>query len=156
MILTIVLFILTVSLIRSLLQTPMYKTSVTMYINRINYNIVPEVVNDSTSWMGYEAFFQTEYRLLKSKTLAKRVADRLNLTPGDLMPSKERVNYRPPSDPKVLDAQRGAVANSLLGMVDVTPIKNTFLVRNRVHKLRSETGDDSGECLGRRIHQFFP
>lgn len=127
MILTIVLFIVTVSLIRSLLQTPMYKTSVSMYINRINYNIVPEVVNDSTSWMGYEAFFQTEYRLLKSKTLARRVADRLNLTPGDLLPAKARASYRPPSDPKLLDSQRNGVANTLLGMVDVAPIKNTFL-----------------------------
>lgn len=127
MILTIVLFVITVSLIRSLLQTPLYRTSVTMYINRINYNIVPEVVNDSTSWMGYEAFFQTEYRLLKSKTLARRVADRLNLTPGDMMTPKERVNFRPPSDPKALDAQRGSVANALLGMVEVTPVKNTFL-----------------------------
>lgn len=127
MILTIVLFVITVSLIRSLLQTPLYRTTVTMYINRINYNIVPEVVNDSTSWMGYEAFFQTEYRLLKSKTLARRVADRLNLTPGDLMTPKERVNYRPPSDPKALEVQRGSVAGALLGMVEVTPVKNTFL-----------------------------
>jgi uncharacterized protein involved in exopolysaccharide biosynthesis len=58
MILTIALFILILAAVYSFLQTPLYKSGVTMYINRINYNIVPEVVTDTSSWMGYEAFFK--------------------------------------------------------------------------------------------------
>jgi succinoglycan biosynthesis transport protein ExoP len=129
MILTLTLFVLTVTAIYSFLQTPTYRAAVTMYINRINYNIVPEVVSDQSSWMGYEAFFQTEYKLLKSKTLARRVAERLNLSPADLLAPKEKANYVSPGalTPQQQEERRNAVANQLLGMVQVNPLKNTFL-----------------------------
>lgn len=130
MILTIMLFIITVTAIYSFLQTPMYKAAAVMYINRINYNIVPEVVSDQTSWMGYEAFFQTEYKLLKSKTLARRVAERLNLSPKDLLPSRGKADKEMSavgSTPQQQEERRNAVANQLLGMIQINPLKDTFL-----------------------------
>lgn len=127
MILTIALFIVTLATVYSFLQTPLYKAGVTMYINRINYNIVPEVVTDTSSWMGYEAFFQTEYKLLKSKTLAKRVVDRIHLTSADLAGSGEKERPITLSDPAKLEEEKNEVSNALLGMVEINPLKNTFL-----------------------------
>jgi succinoglycan biosynthesis transport protein ExoP len=127
MIFTIALFIVTVVAVYSFLKTPLYRAGVTMYINRINYNIVPEVVTDTSSWMGYEAFFQTEYKLLKSKTLARRVVDRIGLKPSDLLPPRERKNVASPSDPAKIQAEKNDTANALLGMVEINPLKNTFL-----------------------------
>src|SRR5580765_7655273 len=84
MILTIMLFVVTITGIYSFLQTPTYRSSATLYIDRLNYNIVPDVVSEQYSYQGYDNFFRTQYKLLKTKALAERVVQRLNLTPSDL------------------------------------------------------------------------
>jgi polysaccharide biosynthesis transport protein len=129
MILTIILFIMTVSGIYSFLQTPLFQARTSMYIDRLNYNIVPEVVTDSYTWESYENFFQTQYKLLKSKTLAKRVVDRLNLSAADLArPGEQKPRVQPARTPDQVETQKSALAGSLLGMIDIVPIKNTTLV----------------------------
>src|SRR5262245_53964077 len=113
MILTIILFIMTVSGIYSFLQTPLYQARTSMYIDRLNYTIVPEVVTDSYTWESYENFFQTQYKLLKSKTLAKRVVDRLNLSPADIArPGEQKPRVQPARTPDQVETQKSALAGS--------------------------------------------
>lgn len=128
MIITIVLFVLTLTAIYSFLQTPMFQARASMYIDRLNYNIVPEVVSDPSAWQSYDYFFQTQYKLLKSKALARRVVDRLNLTPQDLVQGSDKSASKPPTDPQQAESQRNSLAGRLLGMVEIFPIKNTTLV----------------------------
>src|SRR5262249_55823340 len=127
MILTIVLFIITIAGIYSFLQAPTYRSTATIYIDRLNYNIVPEVVSEQYSWQGYENFFRTQYKLLKTKTLAERVVLRLNLTPADLADPKDKAKIVPATSPDQIEKQRAGLAGRLLGMVDITPVKDTTL-----------------------------
>lgn len=127
MILTIVLFIVTITGIYSFLQTPTYRSSATLYIDRGNYNIVPDVVSEQYSYQGYDNFFRTQYKLLKTKTLGERVVQRLNLTPADLADPKDKSKFKPAPTPEALERERKALADQLLTMVEVNPVKDTTL-----------------------------
>lgn len=127
MILSIVLFLVTITGIYSYLQTPTYRSSSTIYIDRLNYNIVPEVVSEQYSWQSYDSFFRTQYKLLKTKALAERVVMRLNLTAADFADPKDRAKVKTATSPEQAALQQREIADQLVGMVEINPIKDTTL-----------------------------
>ena len=66
-------------LIASLLMTPQYKATATIEISRDSDNVTNIQGIESDVSTGDQEFYQTQYGLLRSRTLAERVANELNL-----------------------------------------------------------------------------
>ncbi|HDO25082.1 MAG TPA: hypothetical protein ENG95_00375, partial [Nitrospirae bacterium] len=100
-------------LIGSLKQTPIYESSATILIERRTpqvlsmQEVVPMGLND---YHSYKEYYETQYQLIKSRTLLKKVADSLGLA---------RDNH---------DVETGPVER-LMRSVDVIPVKKSQLVR---------------------------
>ena len=75
-----ILFSLLIGLLATILATPQYTASSTIDIQREvrNFASVDDKQSDSGQWMDNE-FYQTQYGLLKSQSLAERVATQLSL-----------------------------------------------------------------------------
>src|SRR5262245_56077359 len=113
-ILAVMLVITTFTAIYTFMQTPLYRSTVTLYIDRLGFSFVPEVVSDTYTWQGYDSFFNTQYKLLKSKSLARRVINRLNLTPADLIPPKKQKTVSSSNPAQDREEQIRALTGSLL------------------------------------------
>ena len=74
-------------LIGSLKQTPIYEANTTLLIERKSPKVVAveEVtpMGSSGDYRAYEDYYETQYRLIKSKTLIKKVADSLGFKPDN-------------------------------------------------------------------------
>jgi len=68
-------------------------------------------------------FYETQYKLLSSRPMAYKLIDSLNLAeyPGFRIPPEEAQKQTP-------EQIRGHMADTLLGTLKVTPVKNTYLV----------------------------
>lgn len=139
-----------IGLIHTFNTTPIYRATLTLQIERqqervLDYKgVTPEEYNYS------DDFYQTQYELLKSINLAQRVIDQLGLEPG--AQPKEPASFLSQVAAaarswlaSVLGAKPAAMATahspanapaatappgaSLLGNLDVTPIRNSRLVR---------------------------
>jgi polysaccharide biosynthesis transport protein len=119
----------------SFLAKPQYKSTVTLLIEEQtsrmlsieeSFGYQPRVVEDLR-------FFNTQLQLLKSKSLAERVATKLNLLTNPefvgnrsskkKLAENEKIKSQPPSDPY------SGVADEILQSLGVTPIRETKLVR---------------------------
>ena len=74
----------TISLVSTLLTTPIYRATATMEIERNTLQVVnvqggANTMEDNSD----EDFYQTQYELLKSRTLAQRVASEMGLAEGN-------------------------------------------------------------------------
>ena len=119
------------------MMTPVYRSMLSMKIERD----APKVVDykDVTPVESYYDvdFYKTQYELLKSRTLAERVVDQLNLRPAPIAKKPEtgpwwkewlQARAAPAPDP----ARRREVATSVgafLGSLTVEPVRNSRLVR---------------------------
>lgn len=143
-ILVFTLIVVTAVVTATFLMTPIYRASLTLQIDREDIKIVKsgEVSPEETEWNSQE-YYQTQYELLKSRSLAVRVVNQLGL--ADLPPP-------PPSPlarfkawltgwlPKASEAKEpgkavsetdrieGAVGG-FLGGLTVEPVRNSRLVR---------------------------
>lgn len=90
-------------------QTPIYRGTTTILIEQASIKVlsIEEVYRPATSWMGY---YETQYKILKSRALAKRVFDTLDL-------------YADPDYQKSVDP-----IGSFIGRVTVEPIEKSRLV----------------------------
>jgi len=141
---TVILFLLiavTATLIGTFLQTPVYRSSLTLKIDRVTpkiieyQNLSPE---EGTSW--FDDFYQTQYELLKSRTLAKRVADELGLakrsqngessTNGLLGKLSETLKgfVREPAPVEKAPDEPPDASGVVLGGLSVEPVRNSRLV----------------------------
>ena len=127
MILIVVVLAGTIGMVHSFRQTPVYRTSSTLYIDRPGYTFVPEVISDSQSWQGYDSFMNTQYKLLKSKSLAKRVIETLNLTANGLILGNQGLNIKEPPAGRVSEKQVKEIVEQILGTVEIVPVKGTKL-----------------------------
>ena len=116
----------TISLVYSFHLTPTYRTSASIYIDRSGYAFVPDVLSEAYSWQQYESFFNTQYKLLTSKSLARRVVDRLHLTTADLLPPKEREALKS-STVQDREEEVKSIVSQLQGMLEIVPVKSTNL-----------------------------
>jgi succinoglycan biosynthesis transport protein ExoP len=81
----------------TLLMTPVYRATATLQIDREAAKVVAVESQAPSEMMNAEEFYQTQYGLLKSRTLAERVVSRLNLA----------------SDPDFLNQRRGGLLRFL-------------------------------------------
>lgn len=127
MIFIVLALVITASTIYSFRQIPLYRSTSSLYIDRSGYAFVPDVISEAYNWQQYESFFNTQYKLLASKTLARRVIERLNLTLMDVAPPAQKGN------PKIIlagqkrEEEIKQLTGQLLAMVEVAPVKGTNL-----------------------------
>lgn len=131
---------LAVGLMLTLTSTPIYRATATIQIDRD----APKVVKSESLLQGREfgddlRFYQTQYDLIKSRSLAERVAANL-----DLASAPDFVNARSTSawgklkgllfrenreDTRSLAQRKAAAAAMVAGGVSVAPVPNSRLVR---------------------------
>jgi len=141
------LFVVVSTAIATSMMTPIYRSVIWMKIERDAPKVVDyKDVTPAETYYDVD-FYKTQYELLKSRTLAARVVEQLNLRPRqavatppraaawtDLLPAK-LVAALPPSiaarlAPEPAPAQPVAASvGSFLGSMSVEPIRNSRLVR---------------------------
>ncbi len=84
LIIAVVMTVIAVVALQSFTTTPLYRSSVKIQIDPDSSNIVPykDFNEASAEYRGSETYLQTQLEVLKSRALARRVVDRLNL-PND-------------------------------------------------------------------------
>ena len=91
----------------SLTRTKMYQTSATLSMDAKPPQIIKNQIQMGTSWWEIERYITEQVRVLTSRTLAQRVAERLGLGGGD---------------------QGGDPASMLRGMIGVDTVRDSTLV----------------------------
>lgn len=130
---------LVIGILVTILATPQYTATAIIEIQRENRNLsVVKGADDSASASaGMDAeFYQTQYGLLASRSLAERVVDQLRLADSEPFfqsfskksASAWFANGRPVATAPNRDARRRAAASILLQNIDVTPGRNSRLV----------------------------
>jgi capsular exopolysaccharide synthesis family protein len=128
-----------IALVGSFLVTPLYRSTATLHIERMNPAILDfqDASRTDFAWAAYADFYQTQYRILVSEAVARRAAERLGLTSHPLFDAEERQpgllarikswipRKRSPVEVQPIDAAAAVVRGSL----DVTPVRNSQLVR---------------------------
>ena len=132
---------LALSLLLTLMATPMYRATTVMQIENEKQQFVQGALEAYASWDP--EFLETQYQLLKSRALAERVADDLGLdatelaqlnTPGWLDRLKGLIRPAPKAEALIIvDADPKATLRQATGVVmgglSVNPVPNTRLVR---------------------------
>jgi len=161
LVLGVLLLVLAISFVGTLLTTPVYRASAVMDIERNTLQVVnvqggANTMEDNSD----EDFYQTQYELLKSRSLAQRVASEMGLAEGDqlerLSPSspwsklwslfsgsdvQKNASSRIPSataatDASIIQRQRWATG-VIQGGLSVQPVPNSRLVRINFDSLDS-------------------
>jgi succinoglycan biosynthesis transport protein ExoP len=163
--------------VRSLLTTPVYRASAQIVIERANPNILDfKGVADSDT--ARDDYYQTQYRLLLSRALARRVIEDLDLLSDPeyggprTAVETEAAKAAPPGSSPMME---GAI-DLVLARVTVAPIRNSrlvtvsyesgravsaALVANRMVQLfvrqtldlRSQTSSEANEWLGGQVEE---
>src|SRR5690606_34686474 len=80
----IILGSLTIALVITLLATPQYTSTARVQVNRVTANVSNvEGVQPEGAVLNYDEFYNTQYSLLESASLAQRVVRVLNLAQDD-------------------------------------------------------------------------
>lgn len=115
----------------TLLMTPIYVSSVTLQIDREAARVLNvDEVQPRESMIQGEEFFQTQYGLLRSRSLAERVVDSLGLASSDAF--LEQMGVEPPRQQGTaaerLARRREAVLSVVQANLDVSPVRGSRLV----------------------------
>lgn len=114
------------------LMTPIYVSSVTLQIDRESARVLNlDEVQPRESMVQGEEFFQTQYGLLRSRSLAERVTDSLGLASSDAF--LEQMGVSPPADDAGTAAERAALRRETVlaiikGNLGVSPVRGSRLV----------------------------
>lgn len=129
-----------VALIATFLSTPVYRASVLLQIERESSKVVeyqsvtPENTGDNKD------FYQTQYELLRSRTLARRVVDQLGLRSSETFAAKVEGSYLKQLKDDLTglfakgsaatgkDPARSDIETLFLESLTVDPVKNSRLV----------------------------
>jgi capsular exopolysaccharide synthesis family protein len=121
------------------LQTPIYRSTVTLLIEQNKAKIAPtEEVYASIG--DSREHFQTQAEILKARALAVRLVEKLDLTkhkdfdPRQQEPSwtdklKKQLGFGPPDQPLSEEALQKAAVDSLMGRMAVEPVRLSQLIR---------------------------
>ncbi len=133
----------------TLLQTRIYRAGLTMQIEQQGARVtrIEGVSPDELPSWDTREFYQTQYELLRSRALAQRVVAQVNLgehplykadparkeSPGVLASIRAAIGgaesgAEPKEPPSPEERERGLVS-ALLGDLDVTPVRNSRLVK---------------------------
>jgi len=126
------------ALIGSFLMTPLYRSTVTLQIDRQNPDILTfrDLSKIDYSWVAYSDFFQTQYRIMSSLPVARIAAERMGLDAHPMFESsgsKRGLLSRlraliPSSGTEVVVDPLDLAASQLLASISVAPIPNSNLV----------------------------
>lgn len=121
------------AIVLTLLATPVFRASSLLQIERESLQVVNvEGVMPTESGYYGDDFYQTQYELLASNSLALRVVQDLNLTQDPhFKPMLEGVGEEGRAALRQQEQQR-ALADMLLGDVSIEPVRNSRLVRINV------------------------
>jgi polysaccharide biosynthesis transport protein len=179
MVLAVFLAIAGIAALKSFLTRPVYEATAQLLIERDDPNVLnfKGVTEEKSGW-GIDDYYQTQYKLLQSKSLARRVVEQLNLLNdpeygGPREKEKiEAILAQPPGRDPTMEAAIGG----LLDRLTVQPIRNSRLVNVSVTSgkpdlaatvtntlaqlyirqsldLRSQTSSEAGEWLGTQIDE---
>ncbi|MFC7378150.1 GumC family protein [Brevundimonas sp. GCM10030266] len=116
----------------TLLMTPIYTAQATLQIDREAARVFnsAEDVSPRESMAQGEEFFQTQYGLLRSRSLAERVVESLGLASSDR--SLQALGVEPPTGPGSAAVQaerrRNAALDYVQGNLSVSPVRGSRLV----------------------------
>lgn len=137
--------------VRSFMTQSVYQASAQILIDRDKQNVLTfKEVTEVDS--ARDDYYQTQYKLLQSRALARRVVEGLNLLQDPEFGGPRSADVvkaamaAPPGESPVLD---GAIDN-LLGRLSVQPVKNSRLVAVTVETLRPELAAQIANELSRR------
>ncbi len=125
---------LALALVLTLLATPIFRASSMLQIERESIQVINVEGIQPTEAGGAIAneFYQTQYTLLASQSQAQRVAQDLNLiTDPHFKEAVDAVDDKLPAVERAV-AQRREVADALLKMITVEPVRNSRLVKVNV------------------------
>ena len=125
---------LALALVLTLLATPIFRASSMLQIERESIQVINVEGIQPTEAGGAIAneFYQTQYTLLASQSQAQRVAQDLNLiTDPHFKEAVDAVDDKLPAVERAV-AQRREVADALLKMIKVEPVRNSRLVKVNV------------------------
>src|SRR5690606_339875 len=112
----------------TLLMTPIYTASTTIQIDREAAKVVDvEGVTPIDAGRG-EEFFQTQYGLLKSRSLAARVVDDLGLAKDGKFLEAMGSQDVPASNPNAADIRRKRAIGLVMSNLSVRPVRGSRLV----------------------------
>ena len=166
--------------LRTLLTKPVYQATAQLLIEKQNPNVLnfQGVAQDNQGGYGIDDYYQTQYKLLQSRSLARRVIEHLNLLndpefggPRDKAQIEALLAQPPGQSPEM----EGAIGG-FIGRTSVQPIRNSRLVNVSVVSgrpefaataanalaqlyiqqsldLRFETSSEAGEWLGTQIEE---
>ncbi|MGV8930454.1 MAG: GumC family protein [Brevundimonas sp.] len=132
----------------SLLTTPLYTAEATVQIDRQSAQILPTEDMPVESYGPGEEFFETQYGLLRSRSLAERVVANLNLAGSDA--ALTALGVPPPEGGTAAERSargRKAAASVLRANLDVRPVRGSRLVAIRY--------DHSNPLVAARIANGF-
>ena len=132
------------ALLVTLFTTPIYRATAVLQIDREVQQVVQvEGITQVQGGNDYD-FYQTQYGLLKSRALAERAADELNLADVEALRQLKRTSWwdrvtallrpqqrSPPAKPEIntTAAQRRQAVVMVQQALEVEPIRNSALVR---------------------------
>ena len=150
LILAVLVSVFALASIQTFTVTPTYQSIAKLQIDPENANILPfeNVAGTSQGFLLMEAYLQTQFRILRSRTLARRVIERLNLAEepvfsenissgffsieslmGLVIPLISSTDEGVDQDQELNQShQEQALVNRFLGSLDVTPIPSSRLV----------------------------
>jgi capsular exopolysaccharide synthesis family protein len=116
------------------LTTKIYRASLTLQIDQQESKVMQiQDVTPTETPAGSKDFYQTQYELLQSRTLAERVIDQLNLSENPLFNKKESVLvsfFRSGEDKPQTDSDRQSkLIKAFLDDLTIEPIRNSRLVK---------------------------
>ncbi|WP_301101391.1 polysaccharide biosynthesis tyrosine autokinase [Propionivibrio sp.] len=133
------LIIVTAVAVGTLLMTPIFRSSITLQIERNDAKVVEiQQVTPNEGLSDSRDFYQTQYELLKSRTLAQRVIDQLNLAESLAFTQKSRslLDYIGiGAQEETKDTQRrkagqeSPIVGQFLKLLTIEPVRNSRLVK---------------------------
>ncbi|MFO1422311.1 MAG: polysaccharide biosynthesis tyrosine autokinase [Candidatus Competibacteraceae bacterium] len=138
------LIVVTAVVTASFLMTPIYRASLTLQIDREDIKIVTkgEIAPEESGWSGQD-YYQTQYELLKSRSLALRVVNQLGLADLSPPPPSALAEFKAwladwlpkaseakdPGKPVSESERLEGVVSGFLGGLTVEPVRNSRLVK---------------------------
>jgi succinoglycan biosynthesis transport protein ExoP len=156
LVLAVFLAVVTVATLRSLLTRPVYQASAQVLIERVDPQVLSfKGVTEEKATGGIDDYYQTQYKLLQSRTLARSVVESTGLLndPEFGGPrSPDAIAALKKSAPGA-SAELEGVIDAFLGRVKVQPIRNSRLVSVSVEAFRPELAAQGANALSKTYIQ---
>ena len=142
--------------VRSFLTRPVYQATAQILIERVDPNVLSfKGVTEEKAGGGIDDYYQTQYKLLQSRTLARHVVE----TNG-LLADPELGGPRTPEQVAALIAsapgrspEMEGVVDAFLGRVRVQPVRNSRLVSVSFEAFRPELAAAAANALSKAYIQ---